>query len=110
MDRRTFLAGSVALFVAPLAVAAQQVGKVYRIGYLSAAGPAPSMTTLDAFKHGLRELGYVEGQNLVIDYRFAEGRYDRLPDLAAELVRLKVDIILRGSRRRRRWWRLRPSG
>jgi putative ABC transport system substrate-binding protein len=94
MDRRAFLADAAALLVAPLAAEAQQVGKVYRIGYLHAGGRVPFTTMMDAFKDALRELGYVEGKNLIIDYRFAEGRYDRLPDLAAELVRLKVDIIV----------------
>jgi putative ABC transport system substrate-binding protein len=94
MDRRRFLLTSLAgALAAPLAAGAQQAGKVYRIGYLSAGGPAP-LNTPDAFKDARRGLGYVEGKNLVIDYRFAEGRFDRLPDLAAELVRLKVDIIV----------------
>jgi putative ABC transport system substrate-binding protein len=94
MDQRAFLAGAGAvLLAAPLAGEAQQVGKVYRIGYLHAGGP-PAPSILDDFKDALRELGYVEGKNLIIDYRFAGGRYDRLPDLAAELVRLKVDIIV----------------
>jgi putative tryptophan/tyrosine transport system substrate-binding protein len=94
MNRRRFLLTSLAGALAvPLGAEAQQrAGKVYRIGYLSAGG-APPNPTLDAFKDALRELGYVEGKNLVIDYRFAEGRYERLPDLAAKLVRLKVDII-----------------
>jgi len=80
-------------FAAPFAAEAQQSGKVYRIGYLGAGGPAP-LNISNAFKDALRELGYVEGKNLLIDYRFAEGRYERLPDLAAELVRLKADIIV----------------
>jgi putative ABC transport system substrate-binding protein len=90
MDRRAFLAGSAALLAAPLAAEAQQAGKVSRMGFLGLfAGP-----NFDAFRQALRELGWVEGQNLVIDYRSAEGRLDRFPDLAAELVRLKVDIIV----------------
>jgi putative tryptophan/tyrosine transport system substrate-binding protein len=97
MNRRRFLLTSLTGVLAPpLAAEGQQAGKVYRIGYLSAAGPAP-LNTPDAFKDfkdALRGLGYVEGKNLFIDYRFAEGRFDRLPDLAAELVRLKVDIIV----------------
>src|SRR3977135_2247268 len=94
MERRTFMAVvSGGLLASPLAATAQQTGKVYRIGYLS--GGSSTLTHLiDAFRQGLRELGWVEGQNIVIDYRFAEGRYDRLPDLAAELVRLKVDVIV----------------
>ncbi len=79
---------------APLVVDAQQAGRVYRIGFLGASSPSGTSPRLDVFRQGLRELGWVEGQNIVIDYRFAEGRFDRLPDLAAELVRLKVDIIV----------------
>ncbi len=95
MDRRTFIANVARGLVAvPLATEAQQAGKIYRIGYLSAAAPAASATVIDAFRQGLRERGWVEGQNIVIDYRFAEGRYDRLPDLAAELVRLNIDVIV----------------
>ena len=99
MDRRTFI-GGIALGVvgAPLAADAQTAGKVARIGYLSSGSSsmaAPSV--IDAFRQGLRELGWVEGQNIVIDYRFAESRFDRLPGLAAELIRLKVDIIVATS-------------
>ena len=79
------------LLAAPLAAEAQQAGKVHRIGYLSGG---LSTYRIEAFRQGLRELGWVEGQNIVIEYRYAEGRFDRLPDLAAELVRLKVDIIV----------------
>jgi putative tryptophan/tyrosine transport system substrate-binding protein len=94
MDRRRFLLTSVAgALAAPLGAGGQQAGKVYRIGYLGAGGPAPLNTPI-AFEDALRELGYVAGKNLLIDYRFAEGRYERLPALAAELVRLKADIIV----------------
>jgi putative tryptophan/tyrosine transport system substrate-binding protein len=94
MDRRAFISGStVSLLAAPLAAEAQQAGKVYRIGYLSASSGASNPRNLEAFRQGLRELGWVEGQNIVIEYRWAEGRFDRLPDLAADLVRLKVDVI-----------------
>ena len=82
------------LLTAPLAAEAQQAGKVPRIGFLSLTSPSDRPPLLDAFRQGLRELGWVEGQNIVIDYRYAEGRVDRLPDLAAELVRLKVDLIV----------------
>src|SRR5262249_10925150 len=79
----------------PLAARAQQVGKIPRIGYLSpgSASPGP-LAYNDEFQRGLRELGYVEGRNIVIEYRFAEGKFDRLDQLAAELVRLNVDIIV----------------
>ena len=84
----------VSLLAAPLAADAQQAGKVPRIGFLSVTSPSDRPPLLDAFRQRLRELGWVEGQNIVIDYRYAEGRVDRLPDLAAELVRLKVDLIV----------------
>ncbi|HEX5913779.1 MAG TPA: ABC transporter substrate-binding protein [Rubrobacter sp.] len=94
MDRRAFLAGAAALLAAPLAADAQQAGKVHRIGFLGVSSPSDRPLLLDAFRQRLRELGWVESQNIVIDYRYAEGRVDRLPDLAAELVRLKVDLII----------------
>ena len=94
MRRREFilLTGSAAL--CSFSAHAQQAGKVPRIGYLGVTSPSDRPPLLDTFRQGLRELGWIEGQNIVIDYRFAEGRLDRLPDLAAELVRLKVDIIV----------------
>ena len=73
---------------------AQQPKKVPRIGYLSPSDPATESTRSEAIRLALRELGYIEGQNIAIEYRYAEGKLDRLPELAAELVRLKVDIIL----------------
>ena len=73
---------------------AQQPKKVPRIGYLSSADPATESTRSEAIRLALRELGYIEGQNIAIEYRYAEGKRDRLPELAAELVRLKVDIIV----------------
>src|SRR5687768_17677163 len=85
---------AVSLLAAPLAADAQQAGKVPRIGFLSLTSPSDRPPLLDAFRQRLRELGWVEGQNIVIDYRYAEGRVDRLPDLAAELVRLRVDLIV----------------
>src|SRR5262249_418851 len=72
---------------------AQQTGKVARIGYL-AASPSSNAARVEPFRQGLRELGYVEGKNIVIEWRYAEGKLDRLPALAAELVRLKVDVIV----------------
>ena len=85
---------ALALLTAPLAAEAQQAGRVYRIGYLSYSSPASNPHLIEAFRQGLRELGWVEGQNITIDARFAEGRSDAVSDLAAELVRLKVDIIV----------------
>jgi len=79
---------------APCAVAAQPTGKVYRIGILEALPETRNAANLDALRQGLRELGYVEGRNLIIEYRSADGRAERFPDLAAELVRLKVDLIV----------------
>ncbi len=93
--RRIGLAVILALsfLVAPLAVEAQpQTGKVWRIGVLMSLYP-PDADPPQAFRQGLRSLGYVEGQNLVIEWRYAQGRDDRLPGLAAELARLKVDLI-----------------
>ena len=81
------------LFALCFSAQAQQAKKVPRIGVLSPGSPGPS-PLLDAFGQGLRELGYVEGQNIAIEYRFAEANPEPLPDLAAGLVRLKVDVIL----------------
>jgi putative ABC transport system substrate-binding protein len=93
MDRRDTVLALLALGAAPLATEAQQAAKIARIGYLS-----PSLATSphlrEAFRQGLRDLGYVEGRNLVIEYRDAEGKVERLPALAAELVALKVDVIV----------------
>ena len=73
---------------------AQQPKKVPRIGYLSSGDPARESARAEAIRLALRELGYIEGQNIAIEYRYAEGKRDRSPELAAELVRLKVDIIV----------------
>jgi putative tryptophan/tyrosine transport system substrate-binding protein len=82
------------LLTAALPAQAQQPTKVPRLGYLSGTSLSTSPDRREAFRQGLRELGYVEGKNIVVEYRHAEGKFDRLPGLAAELVRLKVDIIL----------------
>ena len=95
MDRRAFintLAGG--LLAAPLAAEAQPAGKVYRIAYLGNSSAALEADLVDAFRQGLRNLNYVESQNIVIEYRWAEGRNDRFPALVAEAVRLKPDVIL----------------
>ena len=76
---------------------AQQANKVPRVGSLYAGSPSTQSARIEAFRQGLRELGYVEGKNIIINYRYAEGKFDRLPALAAELVRLKVDIIITGG-------------
>ena len=75
-------------------VDAQQPTKIPRIGCLYAGSPSTQSARMEAFRQGLRELGWVEGKNIVIEYRYAEGKFDRLPALAAELVRLKVDVIV----------------
>jgi len=76
---------------------AQQSTKIARIGYLTGATPVGQEARVEAFRQGLRELGYVEGKNIVVEYRYAEEKLDRLPALAAELVRLKVDVIVTGG-------------
>ena len=73
---------------------AQRPKKVHRIGYLSAGNLTSESSRAEAIRLALRDLGYIEGQNIAIEYRYAEGKPDRFPELAAELVRLKVDIIL----------------
>jgi len=98
MDRRAFISGITGgLLAAPLGAEAQQAGKVYRIGYLLEGPPGQTSPQGRALEETLRELGYVEGRNLVVERRFAAFQYDRLPDLAAELVRLKPDVILTGG-------------
>jgi putative ABC transport system substrate-binding protein len=97
MDRRMFLGTLVGgLLAAPLAAEAEQAAEVARIGYL-ASNLATNRHLAEAFRQGLRDLGYVEGRNLVIEYRDAEGKLERLPALAAELVALKVDVITAGG-------------
>src|SRR5215831_9026250 len=82
------------LFALCMSAEAQQPKKVFRIGYLSNADPATDSAQAEGIRLALRELGYIEGQNIAIEYRYAEGKNDRLPGLATELVRLKVDIIV----------------
>ena len=85
---------AVVLLALGVTAEAQQPKKVPRIGYLASVDPATESTRAEAFRLALRELGYIEGQNIAIEYRYAEGKLDRFSELAAELVRLKVDIIL----------------
>jgi putative tryptophan/tyrosine transport system substrate-binding protein len=89
MDRRAFLT-ALGLLAAPLAVEAEQAAK-YRVGMLL-AGERPAQ--VDALRQGLRELGYTVGENVVVEVRHADGRFERLPAIATELVRLKVDVIV----------------
>ena len=94
MDRRTFLSTLAGgLLAAPLAAEGQQTGKVPRVGVL-ANGSAATSPPVDAFRRGLRDLGHVEGQNIALEIRWAEGRFERLPELAAELVRWKPDVLV----------------
>ena len=101
MDRRDTVLALLALGAAPLAAEAQQAAKVARIGYLS-PNLAANPHLREAFRQGLRDLGYVEGRNVVIEYRDAEGKLERLPALAAELVALKVDVIVTVGKHTRR--------
>ncbi len=99
MKKRTVLNLSIFLFATVIFVwinvaEAQQAGKVYRIGFIAGASPAAIPKRVEAFRQGLRELGYVEGKNIVIEFRWAKGKLARLPALAAELVHRKVDVIV----------------
>ena len=92
-DLSSILAATLVLYFG-MAAHAQQPTKIPRIGYLSGNSLSDLAARIEAFRRGLRELGYVEGKNIVIEWRSAEGKFDRLPELAAELVRLKVDVIV----------------
>ena len=93
--RRAFLTGSFALLGVTRVAEAQQAGKVYRVGVLTNKASDPAEARLwQAFRSGLRERGWIEGQNILIEFRAAEGTTARLPELAADLVRLRVDLIV----------------
>jgi putative ABC transport system substrate-binding protein len=95
MKRRAFVSTvGMSLLAAPLRLAAQQPQRVPRVGYLFSFTSAEARHLWEACRQGLRELGYVEGQNIVLEPRWADGRHERLPELAADLVRLKVDVIV----------------
>ena len=96
MNRREFIVAVVALGAVAGSIAsfAQQQGKVWRVGFLSLYSASEIAQNTAAFLTALRELGYIEGKNLVVEWRFAEGSFERLPDLAADLVQLKVDVIV----------------
>jgi len=94
---RLMLTLALTIFAAPLTAEAQQAPKVYRIGFLHPGSALPEPASLETLRQGMRALGYVEGQNLVMEYRYAEEREERLPDLAAELVRLNVEVIVAGG-------------
>jgi ABC-type uncharacterized transport system substrate-binding protein len=95
---RCFFALTALVLCVTLSAEAQQPKKVPRIGYLGATSASSESLRHEAFRQGLREVGYIEGQNITIEYRYAEGKLDRLPALAAELVGLKVDVIVTGGR------------
>ena len=98
MDRRTFAGAFVGALVIARSVAfAQPAAKVYRVGFFLGATGESVASLFDALKEGLRDLGYVEGRNVVFERRYADGHMDRLPEIAAELVRLRVDVIVTGS-------------
>jgi ABC-type uncharacterized transport system substrate-binding protein len=90
----TFLTLCAMLFALSVSTEAQQPKKVPRIGYLSNIDPSGESARSEGIRRALRELGYIDGQNIAIEYRYSEGKLDRLPELAAELVRLKIDIIV----------------
>jgi len=92
--RKLLVALGAGALAAPLTSFAQQKGKVWRIGFLGSTPASGFARQVEALRAGLRDLGYVEGKNLVIEYRWAEGNFELLPQLAAELVRLKVDVIV----------------
>ena len=95
MNRRTFLCGlTLGTLAAPLALEAQQPGKIFRIGFLDPSTAAGNAVLVDAFRQELSKLGWIEGKNIAFEYRFSEQKPGRLPELAAELVRLKVDLIV----------------
>jgi putative ABC transport system substrate-binding protein len=96
MERRAFLAGSLVLLAAPLAVGAQQARRIAKIGILvtGSRGSPEAQMLLGAFRQSLHERGYVEGQNIVIEYRWADGKIERFPALASELTRVSVEVIV----------------
>jgi len=94
MDRRTFLSSlTLGLLAAPRTAEGQQAEKVYRIGFLGAGSPSGYAPFVEALRLGLRDLGYVDGKNLAIEYRWAEGKLERLLSLAQELIRLNLDVL-----------------
>ena len=97
VDRWTFIVTAVGLLIAPLAADAQPVEKIPKIGVLFAPSAALSASNITGLQDGLRQLGYIDGQSIVIDYRFADGKLDRLPALTAELIRAGVQIVVVGG-------------
>jgi putative ABC transport system substrate-binding protein len=100
MRKYSFMILSAMLFALSVPAEAQQPAKVFRIGFMAGVSPPPtepSRSNIEAFRHGLREFGYIEGKNVIIESRWANGKLDQLPELAAELVDLKVDVIVTGG-------------
>src|SRR5215471_7335733 len=98
MTKKIIVLALCSLLLAPRwTVDAQQPAKVSRIGYLGLSFPSANVARIEALRRGLRDLGYVEGKNIVLEWRWAEGKAERIPELAAELVKLKVDIIVTGG-------------
>ena len=104
MDRRAFITGVAASFAAPLVAEAQQPGKIPRVGIAFSGaplsimlGPTPSSPSMKGFLQGLRQLGYIDGENILLERRSAEGQYERLPAIMAEFIRLQVDLIVTGG-------------
>ena len=93
----TILTLGAMLLALSFSTEAQQPAKIPRIGYLAGSSLSANVARREAFQQGLRELGYVEGKNIIIEWRFAEGKLDRLPALAADLVRLKVEVLVTGG-------------
>ena len=92
---------AAAVLTFPVITEAQQTGKIFRIGFLDPSTASGSAVLLEAFRQELSKLGWIEGKNITIEYRFAEQKPERLPELAADLVRLKVDLIVVAGTRRR---------
>jgi putative tryptophan/tyrosine transport system substrate-binding protein len=85
---------AVSVILAPLAAEAQEAAKIHRIAFLGSTSPGGYASQMKAFREGLHDLGYIKGKNPLIEFRWAEGKYERLPELAAELVRLKPDVLV----------------
>ena len=97
MNLKSAIIASALLFALSVGAEAQQLRKVPQVGFLIVDSPSAASMRVEAFKKGLQELGYVDGKNITLEYRYAEGKADRLPQLASELVRLKADVLVTGG-------------